>query len=187
MRKSKACFAAGLLLCAGSVQAAGNINGTVGVRQLDKDQWSPNDQQLAIGVISDFSLGASLPLYMSFGAQVSVDESKIDGDTYTGSVVDVTAGLKLMPRSGTFRPYVQAGIATVGAAFEFDSDYYEDDSDNDGSIGYYAGVGAIWRIGRHFNLGADVRWLGGTSVELFGYKGDVDSLSASVVIGYGWD
>jgi hypothetical protein len=187
MRKKNALFVAGLMLCASAAQAAGNINGTVGIRQLDKDFWGPVDQQAAIGVVADFALGHSLPLYISVGGNVSVDEHKDDFGDATGAVFDMTAGFKVMPRSGVFRPYAELGVASVGADLEFHSDDYDDGEDDDQSFGYYAGFGALFRIGRHFNLGANVRWIAGTSIELFGQKTDADSFIGSVVIGYGWD
>ena len=188
MRQTNALFVAGLMLCASGAQAAGNINGTIGLRQLDEDIWAPVDRQATVGVVADFGLGRSLPLYVSVGADVSADVDSDDSGDTSAAVVELMAGIKVMPRSGVFRPYAQVGVTSVGAALEFDGDddYYDED-DNDQSFGYYAGFGALFRIGRHFNLGADLRWVAGTDIEMFGYSGDADSFTGSIVIGYGWD
>lgn len=181
-------LAAPLLAASQLAQAAVNINATVGSRQLDEDLWAPLEDQPTFGVMADISLG-KLPLYATVALQASAaTEDDYDFD-YTASVVDLSAGLKIMPRIGRFRPYLSAGIASVGASFEAESNSwnYWDVDDSDSSFGHYVNGGMLFRIGRHLNVGVDLRWVGGTDVTLFGVKGDADSFVGSAVVGYGWD
>jgi opacity protein-like surface antigen len=173
--------------------AAGNVNATLGARQLDKDLWDPVDHQAAFGILADFSLG-QLPLWISVGLQASASEEEDPYFDYTGAVADLSAGLKFMPRAGTFRPYVGAGVASVGASFEAEGTYCNisycfpiDDDDSDRSFGYYANAGALFRIGKHLNVGVDLRWIGGTDINLFGVSGDANSFVGSAFVGFGWD
>lgn len=158
--------------------ADGSVVGALGVRSLDEDLWDNLDRQVAIGVAADFGIG-QLPLYFATALNVSFD----DGGDFDSSaaVADLSLGLKIMPTEGSIRPYFGAGIASVGAAI--DTDFGDDD---DQSFGYYVGGGTLFRIGGHFTLGLDVRYTGGTDIELFGFEGDADSLTALALIGFSW-
>ncbi len=175
---------AGLFAVTGIAAAGGNVNGSVGIRHLNDDVIKDIgvDKQPMIGVLADFALG-STPLHIATGLQVSADENDTDGYDITAAVADLSVGLKVMARSGSFRPYAGAGFVSTGASVE---DEYYDDDDTDQSFGYYFGGGALFRIGKHFNLGADLRWIAGGEVELFETEFDTDSFTASVLIGYGW-
>lgn len=172
----------GLMLAAsGAARADGDVVGAIGVRSLSGDLWSnlDSDNQLALGVFADFGLG-DLPLYIATGLQVSADDGGEGGDST--AVADLSVGLKLMATEGAIRPYVGAGIASVGASI--DTGFFADDDDQ--SYGYYLGGGALFRINRHFTLGMDLRYIGGTDIELLGVKGDADSVTATALIGYSW-
>jgi opacity protein-like surface antigen len=139
------------------------------------------------GVSADFELG-HLPLYVAAGVLVSGDDGgdavaqeQFLGDT-TAAVADMSVGLKLMPMHGTIRPYVGAGIASVAATV--DTDFLGDEDDQ--SFGYYVNGGALFRIGKHFTMGIDLRYVGGTDIRLFGDDGDADSLTATALFGYAW-
>lgn len=181
-----AAFALLALGLSGVAQAwSGNVNASVGGRMLDEDDWSPLDEQPALGVLADFQI-ADLPLYAAVGLQVSAEEDD-DGTRETvAAISDFSAGLKVMPASGVFRPYAGAGFTSVGVSVEIEDDVFGDDDDDDQSFGYYLGGGAIFRVTTHFNIGVDMRWIRGTDIELFGVEGDADSFVATALFGYGW-
>ena len=173
-----------LILAAGSAaRADGDVVGAIGFRSLSGDLWGSDfldsDSQLALGVFADFGLG-ELPLYIATGLQVSADDGGEGG--YSAAVVDLSVGLKLMATEGAVRPYVGAGVASVGASI--DTGFFSDDDDQ--SYGYYLGGGALFRIKRHFTLGIDLRYIGGTDIELLGVKDDADSVTATALIGFSW-
>lgn len=180
----KTCLGMLLLGAAGVVQAGGNVNGTVGIRSLDKDTWGPIEHQPTFGVLADFQI-ASLPLYAAVGAQISVGNDDDEPTEITAAIADFSAGLKVMPTTGVFRPYIGAGVVSVGVSVDREGGGLDDD-DSDRSFGYYLSGGALFRVGSHFNLGFDLRWIGGTKGELFGIEADADSFVASALIGYGW-
>ncbi|MFA5941935.1 MAG: outer membrane beta-barrel protein [Sinimarinibacterium sp.] len=177
---------ASALFCFGTsvFAASGNVVASAGARYLDKDEWSPVEDQGQIGVLADFQIGQG-PLYVTAGVQISgKEEDESDGDL-TASVIDFSLGAKFMPTFGQVRPYVGAGIASVGAAYEFESDFGPDEDDDDGSLGYYYGAGVLVRIGR-FDIGADVRRIDGTDLELGGFDTNADSTVVSALFGWGW-
>ncbi len=172
-----------VLAASGAAHADGDVVGAIGVRSLSGDLWGADfvdsDRQVTLGVFADFGLG-DLPLYVATGLQVSADDGGEGG--YSTAVADLSVGLKLMATAGSVRPYVGAGIASVGATI--DTGFFGDDDDQ--SFGYYVGGGALFRIGGHFTLGMDLRYIGGTDIELLGVKGDADSVTATALIGYSW-
>lgn len=170
----------GTALAAGS----GNVVGSLGLRYLDKDEWSPVEDQGQFGVLADFRIGPG-PFYIAAGIQGSGNTEDEPGGEVSGSVVDLSLGMKYMPTVGQVRPYVGAGIASVGAAIEIDPDGGPDEDDDDGSIGYYFGAGVLVRFGQ-FSVGADVRRIAGTDLELFGVDTQADSTVVSALFGWGW-
>lgn len=183
--------AAALLLTLGSgpaFAAGGHVLGSVGSRELDEDDWAPVESQPMIGALASFQVGG--PFHIAAGVQASSkEEDSCSGGIcadFTGTVVDLSLGLQVMGTSGLFRPYLGAGVVSTSVEFEADGPTF-DASDDDTSIGWYAGGGGVFRIGQHFEVGADLRWVGGTEIELFGAEGDVDSLVASVTVGFGWE
>ncbi len=170
-----------IFAAAGVAHAGGDVVGAIGVRSLSGQLWNNLDSetQVALGVFADFELG-NRPLYITTGLQVSADDGAEGGSTV--AVADLSVGLKLMPAKRAFRPYIGAGVASVGASIE--TDFSGDDDDQ--SFGYYVSGGALFRIGSHFTLGLDLRYLGGTDISLFGVSGDGDSVTATALIGYGW-
>lgn len=198
--------AGALLTCAHSAFAAGNINVLLGSREMKDDEWwAPVEKQTAFGVTADFSI-AQLPLYVAVGLNVSADNATESGLGYnfeaTGAIAELSAGLKLMPRSGAFRPYVGAGIVRVGAVYEYEYDepyvsiypnagyYHVEEEDSDADFGGYLNGGFLFRIGRGFNVGLDVRVVEGTDLIMFdGLYGKTngDSVTVSLQAGFGWD
>ena len=145
--------------------------------------WSSLDSrnQVALGVLANFEL-ENRPLYITTGLQVSGDVGAVGGST--NAVTDLSVGLKLMKTLRAFCPYIRAGIASVGASIETDSSGNDDDQPFGYDIGYDISGGALFRIGGHFVLGVDLRYLGGTDIDLFALTGDADSVTATALIGY---
>lgn len=172
---------------AAPLHAGGHVNGSIGVRKLDKGFWEEVDDQPAIGAFADIGLGP-VPIFLSIGFQVSAAEEDIENDpgfTRVGSVATFMIGPKVMPRSGVFRPYFSTGVASVGAAGEINGPGTDLEFDDQSFGGFVAG-GAIFRFGSSFNVGADVRWVGGTEIDFAGTQGDADSLTITGLIGWGW-
>jgi len=100
---------------------------------------------------------------------------------------------------GKVKPYVGAGIAYIQLDVrqtERGSLMGEDFSstvldDSDGSLGYWLGAGLIYRVGRSFNVGLDVRYSDASADlrpvgEQDGLKLDSGGTQYGIVIGYHW-
>lgn len=175
-----------LLLSASPARADGSIDAMFGGRDLKNDAFlDPVDNPVTFGIVADFGVGPTLPMFLSVSASASTDS---DGDSghsnYTDlSIGELGVGVKLMPREGTVRPFFGGG-ALRSWVQETRNDSALSDSDT--SKGWYVDTGATLLLGRHFNVGANIRWITGTKVELYGVKGDLDSRIFSVVGGFSW-
>jgi hypothetical protein len=175
-----------VVLVAGNAFAAdGNVNFVLGQRNLSDDLWDFEslglDTQPAFGVNADFG-GEGWPVHFAVGLNVSADT----GGDVTVAVADISFGALWLPRKGKLvRPYLGAGISSVGIGVDDD---FDDETDQ--SIGLYANGGVYFQIGSHFNIGADLRLLEGTSFELPGivpgFEFDADYLQLGLLLGVSW-
>jgi opacity protein-like surface antigen len=180
MNKLHAVLIAAVLAAPLPALAAGaNITGTVGFRQLGSD-WQPDDTQAMGGVLADFSFWEA-PLHLELGLRESGGSGDDNGVRHKLNVGDFMAGLSVIPDYGYVRPYLSFGMAAVEAEATVNGD-----RQTDSSVGYYIGAGVLWRLTPNFDLGVDARYIGGTSVDLFGNT-DVDNYTVAMRIGYGWD
>ena len=61
-----------------------------------------------------------------------------------------------------------------------------DVSDDDTTVGVYVNGGVYWRLGKRFNIGIDGRIVTGTSIELFGARGDANYGQLGLILGFGF-
>ena len=182
-----------LFVVSAAAQAGGNVVASIGLRTLSDELWKDVDldQQPTIGVMADFQI-AKLPLHAAASLQASANSDDDGSSEITAAVVDFSVGLKLMPASGTFRPYVGAGLTSVGASINIEDDFAGDDEDTDQAYGWYAGGGALILITQHLSVGLDLRWIRTGDLEArlddYGviYESDGDSFVATALVGYGW-
>jgi len=192
MNKHKWLVAAALLAACGTAQAGGSVSGALGWRHLSGGVWDRfgADSQPLVGVLADVRIGQT-PLYGVLGVQVSAREldDRPQYDFYDASIstADVSLGLKLMRPQGMFRPYVSAGVTSVGVAVEYEDSFHDDYDDSDQAFGYFVSSGAQFRIARHFVAGLDLRWILGTEqVDLDGLRDNANSFTAAATFGYVW-
>lgn len=189
MNRFSAALAA-LLLVASPLALANpiNVQGTFGGRSLDDGEfWGELEDQAKIGVMADFAFTDTLPLYATLSLDVSAAQEDDANYELTGAVRDLSAGIKLMPLSGTWRPYGAVGLASVHGGIEYDSDYYSDSDDTDGDVGMFVAGGLLVRVGKGLNLGAEMRAVRGTDVVLYGADTTLDYNQFSLFVGWGWD
>jgi hypothetical protein len=162
------------------------------VRSLDQDDWSPVDDQGAIGLefvredpgsAVGFELGA-------FTSGKTKDNVPVGGGgtiDVRGRTGEISAGIhKTFSAPGdTVHPYVGAGLAAIRAEFRGNgaSSSAEDD---DASGGLYVHGGVDFDIGPSLFLGVDLRLLGGTDVTLFGVNGNANYAQFALVLGVGF-
>lgn len=165
----------GLLLLPALAYAGGNLVGGLGNRKLQDDALDGFDSHTAFGVLADFGFGNS-PVNLATGLLVSSKQQ----DGVTLAVADIMVGAKFMGHRGVFRPYAETGLVSTGVSIEAFGE-----SDSDQTFAFYGALGAIFRLGKHFDLGGDLRLTKGGSVD-FGGEIETDSFTATVFAGFGW-
>ena len=152
----------------------------LGQRMFDEDFWAPLEDQLTFGL--EFSQERSSQMIgWEAGLMYSYDEDEFGGFDIEASSLEFYGGLHktFLDPASPLRPYFGGGLAWITGEFEASGL----GSDDDSSIGLYAHGGLRGRITESFFLGADLRLLLGTDVEIAGVEGDGDyvqfALSAS--------
>lgn len=182
---ASAVLAAGI---ASAEEMAGNVQFLVGQRYLG-EVWEPLDTPATFGVEVDFA-PASSPVHVALAALLSRDRSTITGTFFgdSGSVQDsffeLSAGFLWSPvKTGGVRPYLGAGVLTIGATVGSDWSWF-DAGDTDQSFGFYGNAGIYFKVGDVFNIGVDGRIVSGTSILLVGRDVDADYEQASLLMGF---
>ncbi len=164
--------------------ADGAINGMIGGRTMNNENfWDPLEHQASLGVMADVAMGPVLPLWWSASGVYSGNQKGDVPNDISADIAEVTLGLKLMPRNGLVRPYLG-----VGALRNWSSLSAQDNtiSDSDASRGWYVDGGAQFRVGSHFDVALNLRWVKDTQLMLYGVEGDADGRMLTVGAGYAW-
>ncbi len=180
-------------------RAEGNVNFTLGLRELDDDFWRPVDDQLSIGVNVDWGR-PGWPVRLSVGLHFSEDEELGPGPGLfgflapvveaEGSIKEVSVGAEKVwiPRDSTARPYIGAGLGYLKARIREARTGLDE---RDDSLGYYLHGGVFWATGQDrpgllLNYGFEIRLIAGTDLEFRGVKGDADYVQYGFLFGVGW-
>ncbi len=179
--KIKLILALGLLLATGAVQRlvaaegiTGNINGYLGSKSLDDDDWGPNDDQLAMGASLDFSKG-TWPINMVIEGITSGDSNDTAGIDVTSHVTELAVGVRkywdvapAVSFYGGGGPALLIGSIELSGSALNSSDVLVnvDDEDSGTGLGLWIGGGAVFHITPKINLGVNIRQSFG-EVEIF--------------------
>ncbi|HUS25229.1 MAG TPA: hypothetical protein VM369_09785 [Candidatus Binatia bacterium] len=171
---------------AGSANFEGNADLLVGWRGMrDDTAWGEYRDQSAIALQADFG-ERHFPLNAEVGVHFGVDSARVAGRDVTSTTDELSLGAVWSPwKSRLLRPYLGAGGALVHARVEtvVAGDIV---SDADETGAWYVHTGLIVSIGRHINVGGDVRMLRGGDLMLFGGTADADYLQVTALAGYSW-
>ena len=196
-----------LLITIPSLAAAegwsGNINGLLGVKMLDDDDWGDFDDQTEIGVMADFGMD-SWPISLSGNLLYSSDstsdyhDNEI-GDTYyytyyaeDALTVELELGVKgIWPVTERFNLYAAGGLAVIYGEMEItrannlSGTYRDTDSEDDTGVGGWGAVGGYFTFARHVNVGLDLRY---STAEIDMYDDEIDAggFHVGLLVGYAW-
>lgn len=191
-----------LLAPPAEAESEGRVSAVVGWKALYSEAWQYVDQQDELG--ATLSIGRrGWPVLIALDVlrssrRVSYMPNFIDfPSTVDGSTLEVAAGLRKFFGRGAAHPYLGGGIVWIDGEYEEQS--YSGAPQSVGAHGYggWVNFGAVWRLGRRFNLGLDFRW---TYVEAENpyqpsgpdrslYRGEDLSLGGvhgGVTLGYEW-
>jgi len=166
-----------------------NLNFTpLSGRSLDKDLWSPVEDQWGFGGTVDFGekghpLHFALGLHFGVGAKDNADAANND---FASTMTELSfGGTFAMQSKGRMRGYIGGGVSFVGARLDVDT-FAGNVHDSDDSIGGWIEGGMAWRLGSHFSIGFAGRGLLGTDITLFGVSGDADYFEFGPLLGWSW-
>jgi hypothetical protein len=153
----------------------------VGQRMFDEDFWSPLEDQLTLGL----EFASENPAHFvgwEAGAMYSFDEDEVAGFDVDASTWELYGGVRktLLDSDSTLRPYLGAGLAWITGDVEVSGV----GSDDDDSFGVYLHGGIDARVSNSFFVGADLRGLLGTEVDIAGVSGDADYLQIALALGW---
>jgi hypothetical protein len=126
-----------------------------GGKLLDKDDWSPAEDQYAYGGSLDFQ-PKSWPIALTAGyyaSRGSGDPGLGVGD-FTGSTTEAQFGVKKYWQTGSIgRAFAEGGVSFVSGKGQL-----QDVALKDNSAGPWFGGGYLFELGRHFDLGAELSY-----------------------------
>jgi hypothetical protein len=184
-----------LLLLPASAVWAGNVNLIGGKRWMTDDSlWKgafqePVDEQNVYGVNVDWA-PEEWPVSLLFGAFVSTEDGvipdsmgPIDTDV---EILELSFGLiHTWQGHKMLRPYIGGGLSSVIVELDASQGSLSEKFD-DNSFGFFFTGGLYLRLGKHFNVGLDGRFLYLTDLNIEGQSFDADYLQLGLLVGWHW-
>ncbi len=148
----------------------GNINGALGAKWLDSDDWDPNDDQFLFGLFTDFRQN-SWPISIAIDFIGTTNSKDRDGARITGSTGEMALGVrKVWDQFGAVAPFIGIGPSIMTAQTESsvssNNGGHIITEDHDTDVGYWLGGGVLFHVTPMLNLGAAIRY-SQAEVELF--------------------
>jgi hypothetical protein len=195
------------LLAVSPAAAGGTFNFTVGKTSLDQDV-EPADDQTGFGVQWSFgkegwpvmlavdliySTGDGSESYSAYFFPYGYLNAELDVDVKT---MELAFGVRKEWGKKSMHPFLGGGlqwtntnvdadlsVSGLGSAPIIDGD--------DSSVSFWANAGIYWRLGKHFNLGVNVRYRDAEATvqeEIFGSDVDLDTSGVhyGALFGWGW-
>lgn len=149
----------------------------------DDDLFGPVDSAAAVGLeysrVRADGLGFELGLLGSLGVDDGQDDPNV-----IGVAAELYGGVRKAFDLGRFRPYAGAGATVLLVDINDDSGPQVPD-DQDASLGVYLHGGVLYPVSETTSVGVDLRYVGGTSLDLGPFSGDADYLQAMFVVSLG--
>lgn len=173
-----AAFAAMVLLAPTSTLAAGTLHLLYGQKKLESD-WEPLDTQDVIGLELTFGLERSVGIAIDYF--YSEDDGTYGDSRIEAMTKELDAGVRcLFRRQKKVQPFIGGGLAFNHGSIKVDTTGLEDEA-----LGLWLAGGVVFRVGRHFDLGLDLR--GSTAkVKIAGVDLDAGGVYAGVLLGVRW-
>lgn len=178
-------ISAALLLASTPLAMAENWTGHAGLllgsKQLDKQDWRPYDDQDSVGFLIDLRPQSS-PVALALDLFGSGHEERVNGSDQETASGELHLGARYyLPTGSRFTPYVGAGLALVSVEQKLAGH----DREEDGGMGWWAGVGVRYQMTDHMDLGVDLR-CSRADVTLDGEDLQAGGRNLALGVGYHW-
>ena len=177
----------------------GDINFFLGQKSLSSSDWAPIEDQFAFGAVmsfgaTDWPVSIAADVIASADDQTVSDPNLFGNVTLTGATYEIDAGVRKIwkaGKGGAVRPYIGAGLGIISAAVQIEDDFGTTLDDGDAGFGFWGGAGIFFRLGSHFNIGADLRYSSADVDFDFGNGAVVQNVNAGgfsygLLLGFGW-
>lgn len=164
---------------------SGNLNFMLGGKHLEENDWEPLERHGEFGVLVDFKR-REWPVSIAIDMLGSADEETILGVDLEARTSELDLGVRKVWEvpNQPIRPFIGGGVAFIGAELE-GREGFVTVSDSDNGVGLWLAGGVYWTIGRHFNLGLELRH-SRAEVTLYGVDVEAGGDHAGVLLGYHW-
>lgn len=187
MKRAHWLYAAAFSLMTTPVLAemTGNMQGLLGQKVLDEDDWGILDRQTEVGMLLDVR-DTRWPISMAIDVLGSADTVDTPRGEVTGTTVELDLGVRKVFNipGNALHPYVGGGLALMATDFERDAGFGIA-SDDDTGTGYWVSGGVFWTFASNLNLGLDVRY-SRAEVDLFNNTIEAGGTHAGLLVGYHW-
>lgn len=167
----------------------GNINGFIGAKLLDGEDWAPVDEQGEIGLEIDlrqqgWPVNIAVDYFYAEDDTGSFDSTLGTVSTVESTTYELDIGVRYIwdgyPR---VRPFIGGGLTFARGVFELFAPGFPRVSDSDTGYGGWIGGGVCWTIRNSLNIGIEIR-LSSADVSLFGVDTDAGGAHVGLLIGY---
>ena len=163
-------------------QWTGNVNGLLGGKQLDRDDWGSAAAQTEIGILVDFGK-------TQWPVSIAIDLLRSDipfAELFSfsdGETTELNLGVrKIWDQRARTRPYIGGGLAIISADISarvlgvFVSE-------NDAGEGLWIDGGVYWTLGEALNVGLDFRY-SQADITFSGFDADAGGRHTALLLGY---
>ena len=162
---------------------SGHINGFLGFKIMDSNDWPDLDQHFAMGVFFDITKD-SWPVSIVLDITDTGDKHKHDGMEDLRHTTELHFGVRkiFINQDSKIQPYVGGGVSSMYAEQEIEVNNVTTKQD-DSTVGFWLGAGMYYEMNPKFVLGLDVRYSDG-EVTLFNEDLNAGGFYTGVTGGY---
>lgn len=179
-----AALCAALPTHAGAGDWSGDANLFIGQKLLNGRDWEPVDQPQELGV--EVSWGKKdWPIQIATDLLTTSEKKTELGVEHQGHTREFDFGFrKTWDKKAKLHLFFGGGMAALSGKIETSSPGTSV-SDTAGAAGVWAGGGVFWRLGSHFNVGAESR-LSKNLVKFSGENVETGGFHLGVLLGFHW-
>jgi hypothetical protein len=175
---------------AASACSEGSVNLLLGGKALNREDWTPFEDQGEVGLMLTFG-GRGWPVLAAVDLVGSRDEETVVTEagatrTIAGSTGEVNVGVRKEWGRRSVHPYFGGGLTYVRAKIESVGANDAVVSSSHGGVGLWFGAGAYWRLGRSVNLGFSLRATVADGDVNMGNSVAMGGGHVALLVGYSW-
>ncbi len=167
-----------------AVRPIRQISLLAGGREFTDDEiWDRVDAELSLGIEYAHEVSNGLGFEVGALGSIGTENTTTGNPDVTGAAAELYGGARYFLRRDRWTPYVGAGLSAIFAGVDDDEGGQVAD-DQDFSLGLYLHGGVQYNLNDTIFIGADLRTLLATELELETIDGDADYVQLAFVLGF---